>query len=437
MAKKHSTTIINHENSTQKGDTFENKVFGIIQGLLNNDEFYVPSKKSQIFSKKKYFSERRKDYISVDISIETYINSENKYSVLSIIECKNYSQKGVPVDDVEEFDSKLNQIGEHNTKGIIVTSSHFQKSAIILAESKKIGLIRINEKNEVDWVNYRKESKNDFSLNSIRSKLSSANIISNFVGFYNQHSFIDLPNFLIEVGIIDKYINKPKYIILPYRTEIEIEGIIKDLGLYRFYSDGKLDSNLICEYFRENSGLSFNFNNDLGYFESNKVLGKITFKPLEISISKDLLSDNNRWRFTLAHEIGHFILHYNDLSSYLDENIENEITLDINLDKQLSLDNKRMEIQANIFASRLLIPQDQFIRHVSDYFNRERINRGRLYFDSQKCNQELTMKLLHELENIFGVSKEAVKIRLISQKLLIDARDTAFQNFSQRRKQIH
>ncbi|MFA5850273.1 MAG: ImmA/IrrE family metallo-endopeptidase [Bacteroidales bacterium] len=420
------------ENTTKKGDAFENKVFDIIHGLLITDEFYVSDKRSQIFRKKGYYSESRKDNITVDISIETYLKHSDKYSFLSIIECKNYCTKGIPVDDVEEFDSKLNQIGEHNTKGIIVTNSHFQKSAINLAMSKKIGLIRINENNEVDWVNYRKDRRYDFSLNSTESKLSSEIFNSNFIGFYNQKSFLDIPNVLIEIGAIDKYFNKPLYINLPYRTETEIENTIRDFELYKFYPEGKLDSDLVCKYLKDKYKLSFNFNEDLGSLNSSKILGKLSFKPLKISISNDLLSDKNRWRFTLAHEIGHFVLHYEDLRGYFDENFDNEMTIDYNIGNLLPFNNKRLEIQANIFASRLLIPQNKFIYHVKDYFVRERINKGHLYFDWQKCNIDLTMRLLFELENIFGVSKEALKIRLISQGLLIDATDTSLQRIYQR-----
>ena len=230
-----------------KGDTFEKKVFEIIQELVLTDEFYVSGKKSRVFCKKDYYSDCRKDKIIFDISIETYLKDAANYSLLTIIECKNYGKKGVPVDDVEEFDSKLNQIGEHNTKGIIVTNSHFQKGAIKLAESKKIGLLRINDKNVVDWVNYRKDRKKDFSLNS-NDKLSLEKLDTNFIGLYNSKNFFDLPNILIEIGIIDRYANKPLYINLPYRTETEIDNIIIDLGLYDFYSDGKLDSNQICIY---------------------------------------------------------------------------------------------------------------------------------------------------------------------------------------------
>lgn len=339
-----------NENTTKKGDTFENKVYGIIQELLLTDEFYVSRKKSRLYSKKGYYSERRKSDIVVDISIETYIKNTDKFSILTVIECKNYGKKGVPVDDVEEFDSKLNQIGEHNTKGIIVANSHFQKGAINLAKSKKIGLIRINENNKVDWVNFRKDRKINFSMNSVESKLSTEILSSNFIGLFNQKSFFDLPSVLIEIGAIDKYINKPRYINIPYRSDTMIDTKIKDLGLYKFYSDGKLDSDQICKHLKNKYKLSFDFKKDLGLSESNKVLGKMTYKPLKISITKELLSDKNRWRFTLAHEIGHFILHYDYLSSYFDETLDNEITMGVNVNELYSFNNIRLEIQANIFA---------------------------------------------------------------------------------------
>jgi len=60
-------------NTVERGSNFEEKVFLIIRELLDNDEFFVSGKRSFIHRKKKYYSEARKDYIIVDISIETYL----------------------------------------------------------------------------------------------------------------------------------------------------------------------------------------------------------------------------------------------------------------------------------------------------------------------------------------------------------------------------
>ena len=73
-------------------------------------------------------------------------------SIIIIIECKDYSNS-IPVDDVEEFHAKLQQVGADNTKGIIITQNGcFQKSALTYAESKGIALARILPSNQVHYV---------------------------------------------------------------------------------------------------------------------------------------------------------------------------------------------------------------------------------------------------------------------------------------------
>ena len=57
-----------------------------------------------------------------------------QYSHLTIFECKDLN-KNVSVDDIEEFESKLRQVGEHDTKGIMVSTKGFAKSTINIAKS--------------------------------------------------------------------------------------------------------------------------------------------------------------------------------------------------------------------------------------------------------------------------------------------------------------
>lgn len=104
----------NINNTVSKGDKFESQVHDLLKKLLENEDFIVSGKKSRIFWKKGYYSQARKKDIVFDISIETYLENARDYSSLIIIECKDY-EGTVPVNDVEEFGSKLNQVGEHNT----------------------------------------------------------------------------------------------------------------------------------------------------------------------------------------------------------------------------------------------------------------------------------------------------------------------------------
>lgn len=138
---------------------------------------------------------------------------------------------------------------------------------------------------------------------------------------------------------------------------------------------------------------------------------------MEIYISKELKSNIYRWRFTLAHEIGHLIFHYEILKDYLDENTdtENSLTFDDEMSSEL---NKSMEIQANIFASHLLLPSEPFLIDVANYFINENIHKPQLYLDNQPVNRTLVYNLLNELKRKYLVSHEAAKYRLISLNLL-------------------
>ena len=78
----------------------------------------------------------------MDVSLELYRRGASKPYLVWIWECKDYRHR-VPVDDVEEFHTKLEQIGLHKTKGTIVCRNGFQASTIRVAEAYGISLARI------------------------------------------------------------------------------------------------------------------------------------------------------------------------------------------------------------------------------------------------------------------------------------------------------
>ena len=75
-------------------------------------------------------------------SIEVFLPDRERPTLVWVFECKDYTAS-VPVDDIEEFHAKLQQIGEDNTKGTFVTTAALQKSAMTYAGSKKIGVVRL------------------------------------------------------------------------------------------------------------------------------------------------------------------------------------------------------------------------------------------------------------------------------------------------------
>lgn len=416
-------------STTKKGDNFEKKVFDLFSELLTSGEFYLNLKTSKIFQKKGYYSEARKKEITVDISIESYIGNSPNYSSLVIIECKNYSKR-VPVDDIEEFSSKLNQIGEHNTKGIVVSTSSYQESAFNIAVSKKIGLVRINENQSFEWINHRKDKKSKY-VETAKSKelLCCENMQeNNFIGFWGCNGFDTISQMFLKLDIIDKFSNNSKFIRLPFVSKEDIENTIKNLP-NKIYDRGKLDIDELCTFLKKHYNVQFDYDVELN--DEENVLGKISFKPLKISISNQLQIQSPRWRFTLAHEVGHLILHKEKLTAYLDEYTDNENSILNNLGIA-TIQNDRLEIQANMFASILLVPNEYLLGCVLDYFKRENINKGYLYLDSQTCNIKLVHNLLYELHDYFGISKEVAKYRLIENKLLIDNLSNSLKSITNR-----
>lgn len=398
-------------NTTLKGDIFEKRVFDLLKELLENDEFYLSRKHSEIFSKKGYPSERRKSDIIFDITIESYIPNAEKYSHLTVFECKDLN-KNVSVDDIEEFESKLRQVGEHDTKGIMVSTKGFAKRTINIAKSLKIGLLKVHSNNQLDWINFRKDKfkqKTKFEDNNSEPFLVSV----------NNKVLTNLADLLLELKIIDSYTHKEKYINIPYLTEKRIEEIVKRLYSYDIHENYCLDTQKLCEFIESKYPVKFEFSN-----LTDDVLGKIEFNPMKISVDKDL--EENRLRFTLCHEIGHLILHGKLLKNSIDKKEDNDYSLSLKYYVS-DMSNRRLEIQANIFASHLLIPLDPLLKEVSKYFIKERIHKNYLYLDNQPVNRVLVFNLLNQLSTKFKASNESIKIRLIALNLLKDETNFSFK----------
>ncbi|SPE76251.1 hypothetical protein FLACOL_00229 [Flavobacterium columnare] len=393
-------------NTTKIGDDFENKVFSIINDLLKNDDFTVPNKKSRIHQKKGYYSENRKADIITDISIETFLTNANEYSLLHIFECKCLN-KNVAIDDIEEFDSKLTQIGKHNTKGIIVSSKGFAKTTINYAQSVKIGLLKIKKDNELDWVNYRKPKH---LLNFENDDTEP------FLAFIENKTCNNLADFLLELKVIDFYNHKNNnFLNVKYLSAKYIDLVIDTISENDIRTDLAIDTEKLIEFVKKK------YQTEIKVDDISPIIGKIEFDPLIITINSTL--EEHRFRFTLCHEIGHLILHKNlfkgkiyredDFTFSIGENITDENT-------------RRVEIQANMFAGQILMPNKSFTLEAIKFFIRNKISKNYIYLDQQKVNQNLAFDLMSELSLKFNVSKEAVKLRLIELNLLKDVTNVQY-----------
>ncbi len=390
--------------------------------MLKDDNFIVPKKTSKVFKRKGYYSAKREKDIVFDVAIETTLPGADKYSVLTIIECKNLNKK-VSVDDIEEFGSKINQVGEHNTKGIVITTHSFQESALAIAKKEGIGLVRLNSTKEIQWINYRKDKRTKKQFENDLELTDKTYIKEPFICKVGNNRILNFADLLIEYSIIDYFKDSEEFIDIPYVSDDRINMIIDKLYTYNLYDNNSLNFEQLLPFLEERYQVKF----CLDTVENDNYLGKIEFNPLCIKISNSARSDKNRWRFTLAHEIGHLILHSNVLKDRLSQKDDNEQTLSINFSQSRS-NSDRLEIQANLFASNLLLPKKILLPKMNSIFIEYRIHRKVLYLDHQPVNQREVFEILNKLSYELQASVEAIKIRLIKLNLMVDKTDRSIKS---------
>jgi len=94
-------------------------------------------------------------------------------------------------------------------------------------------------------------------------------------------------------------------------------------------------------------------------FPDPKISGLIKKDGEGTSIYVKDIKYSPRVRFTLAHELGHYFMHLNDSSSH--HFIDDDKVLYRNTEDSIHM-NDNKEIEANQFATALLMPRDEVIR---------------------------------------------------------------------------
>lgn len=415
-------------DTTKKGNEFEDKIYELFRDYILSNRFWAKKECCKIYQKKGYFSKDRNKNIIFDIAIEISMPGETSYSSLVLIECKNYADK-VPVGDVESFLMKAHQVSGGNIKAIVVSNNAFQEGAFSFSNSKGIGLLRYYDRSNLQWVLYRSPSSiisSNFAMNDSAGayeglrKSCYESKYYDFFGCVDQNYTNSLKSFfysLLKQGQNEKYVEsldiietfgKKDNCLVKYRQESDIEEICERLHSKIDYISGEVSLVDICSILSEEHGLKIIETLDL----PKGVLGKISFNPLEILILKDH-ENEPRKRFTLAHELGHFLLGHSEYMS-------GEICVESSLysEQQINIgikDVMRMEWQANHFASYLLLPTSNFIQNFESITARNGLydrGFGVLYLDNQKCNKESYYNATSPLMKIYNVSRHAIKIKL-------------------------
>lgn len=426
---------------TKKGDSFETDIYNYFSTQIAEDRLPLKKECCKIYQKKAYYSKDRESHIIFDVSIEIYFAGATEYSFIWLIECKNYAGS-VPVNDVEEFYSKVRQVAPANGKAIMASRSAFQMGGLNFARNKKMGILRYFDASNAKWELHRSPSatalssrKSDFE--GLQVGLTSHDFQNGAFDLYMQcstgptNSLWDFSNCLLsELALTDlqfRAIRNPKgrpANIVPYLDENSIEKkslkILRDVG----YQGGRVSLEDICSREAAHNGLKILVNAPSRVSSTQtSILGSISFSPLEIKVYEQLNSNPGRDRFTLAHELAHYLLSHGKYM--LNESCDEE---DFSIKSDyiaLAPDILRMEYQANIFASCLLMPRNHFVedfKRITEWLNIPDRGFGKLFLDSQLCNYQNYERVTHELMKRYGVSRLAVAIRLDSLGLLRDVR---------------
>lgn len=429
------------KSSKQAGDWLEAAIFEIFRAEIEDDRFLVKRDHCKVFLKKGYYSKDRGSKIVFDVSIEFFLSGATDYSMLWLIECKNYSSS-VPVDDAEEFFSKVEQVGAANAKAVLASTASFQSGTRTFAKSKGMGLLRYFDASNYKWELHRSPSASARTsdsnvLHTIDEALSRDSFESDIFDLYLQSPLRqttclwDFAEDMLSAAHLTsrerKAICHPRSRLAPSVPFLEKEAmeaaameVLDDIG-YKWRAVPLED---ICERERKRTGLATRTGVVPGEREAaDGVLGRLRFDPLEIEIFARADRHDGRDRFTLAHELAHHLLCHGSFMSQ--EACDEGDFLLRRPGLESHTDIARMEFQANYFAGSLLMPRVLFVEDFCRALRElDLLDRGfgALFVDNQLCNVQSYEAVMKRLTQKYQVSRAAATIRLEGLGLLKDAR---------------
>ena len=394
-------------SSVEKGDNFEYRTYNILNGIIKNQDLkIILQKEGELWIVPKHFSVNQKvkkqfpwgDSVINDLTIEGQYQDKD---FLILVECKDYNS---PVDrgDIAEFNTRIEDLRAN--KGIFITTNRFQSGAINMARYHNIALVRVNPDNMLVWDLHRIgdvfKSYQDTVNCMCADRIQSSTIVLDKYSTYTS-----LTDYMCSIlSITPEPINK----CLPYLSE---EYILNQVSLFLNNRPYNFVDEKILLFYLVKNGISYDLDADCGPY-----LGEYDFLNRKVRISTSLNASISRQRFTLAHEIGHAVLH-----RQLDRYIAKAIDYNLDCITGCSKWQLRLELQANLFASYLLMPYNAFINFVMELKLSYGIPLERPFFlDNQMCNIEICHDAISKIAKHFNVSFIAAKKRMIHDKLLVE-----------------
>ncbi|MFA6137096.1 MAG: ImmA/IrrE family metallo-endopeptidase [Sulfurimonas sp.] len=382
-------------NTVKIGDKFEDKSYDLIEKAINNNEFGISKESAKVFKKKGYYSRDREKDIIFDLSIEIWPKNAKRYSLLFLIECKSSLSKKVPVDDVEEFYTKINQVAGVNVKGVMISDKSFQSGGLTFAKNRGMMLIEVDSYDTYSIILHKTDHE----------KIDEKNKEIDEIFFY----FIKKTLGIEEVNGLKKLSSE------------QIENIAKQiLEKYNKLITGINISEFISHLENEYN-LTFDFSKELETVNGKKIKGYCDLRNKKILLDYSIVN-TEEFSFILGHELGHYFLHQNLKINQEQYNDFEDSKYDFLVGKYaLKNDRNWIEWQANKFSVSLFMPKELFLTRLITYRKGIGISRPEhIYLDNQSINKQDYYKTLNYLSNYFGTSKTSVKYMIEELNLITD-----------------
>jgi Zn-dependent peptidase ImmA (M78 family) len=216
---------------------------------------------------------------------------------------------------------------------------------------------------------------------------------------------------------------------IPILSAREIETIANEL-LHKYCPDvfQKPSMTPVVEIIRrlkERTGLLFVME-DLGYKGTAKILGKVSFHKKTLYLDVSLEDEREAaFRFTAAHEIGHWVLHRYNYKNWKFQS-HNETSGGLRDDEgtlcrlEQRTQSDWLEFQANVFAASLVTPHEMFIVALKQIQQTIGINKnvGRVFLSSTPSSRRDYEMTVYQLSQVFHVSRKSVRVRMKTLQLI-------------------
>jgi|JI10StandDraft_1071094.scaffolds.fasta_scaffold164628_2 Zn-dependent peptidase ImmA (M78 family) len=409
-------------NTTKKGNEFEALSVSIIEDAIRKGDLSISSFTYKLFKKKGYYSAKRGKDIIFDLSLEIWPPNADKYQLLYLIECKSYFPNTIPVNDIEEFDSHIEQVAPRNAKGILITDSKLQEGTFNFAKSQGIMVIKATKEGDYDVVLYKNDRKSN--SNSIKIK-------NPFQGMSDETIEI---NDKVETFFSELFLPEDRKIIgLKHYSKNDLEkiteNIIRKFDQNIFKECKPLEINKFINFLMDEYKVKTTFLPILEKENNLQLLGYYDNKNKNIFVDESI-QEIGKKNFVYFHEVGHSILHTDLKISQQVYNNFSDSEFNFALDKyELTNVKNWIEWQANQFAASILMPKEN-VKIFLNYIQKEKLkilrNVGKIFLDDQPVNIEDYKTTIDLLAKYFKVSKSAMEYRLNALELINDERKKPF-----------